>query len=538
MRLKLRTKLLFGFIAVALIGAGMGVFGIINMKSADDRDTFLYEKTTVPLPIIGKISTDIVNMQLNFYEYMAKNDTDAREGIIQETENLNNDILKQEEAYKKTYIDSNDQIAWEKSIKIIQAFYEDVQKVNALIVDKKDDIALRQIERVSENSYKKVMDEMNSVLDANVKSAKNTSDENTKRANFTMSAMVLITVIGIVVSIFLAIWIGVYMISRPLMKITQVLDVSGAQISSASTQLSAASQEISSGATEQASSIEETTSSMEELASMVKQNVGNARESSLLAEKTQNISMDGSKQMEKMLESMTEINKSSEDIVNIVDVIDDIAFQTNMLALNASVEAARAGEVGMGFAVVADEVKSLANRSAESAKETSKIIKETIKRVEGGLDIANKLSEIFKEIVNNTNKVTTMAKEVETASKQQDQGISEVNKALMQFDEVVQTNSATAEETASSAEELLSQVESLNTVVGDLVILIKGKKDVNATEQEERQHSVHAPHQEHKSNLIPLHELTGKHKVKDESQVYVKERISFESDEEFKKAEA
>jgi len=171
---------------------------------------------------------------------------------------------------------------------------------------------------------------------------------------------------------------------------------------------------------------------------------------------------------------MSAISKSTEEIKTVIDVIDDIAFQTNMLALNAAVEAARAGEAGMGFAVVADEVKNLANRSSESAKETAGMIKATLKNVEEGMGISKQLSEIFKEILVNSKKVLEMTKEVESASVQQDVGISQVNKAIIQFDSVVQTNASSAEETASAAEEMQGQVETLKDVVVELYRLVTG----------------------------------------------------------------
>jgi methyl-accepting chemotaxis protein len=187
-------------------------------------------------------------------------------------------------------------------------------------------------------------------------------------------------------------------ISRPIQTIVTDLSGSSSQIAASAAQLSSASQTIASGAAEQASSIQETTSSMEELASIVKQNRENSKQASILTEKATEASQDGFDQMAKLLLAMEGINKSTEDIKNVIDVIDDIAFQTNMLALNAAVEAARAGEAGMGFAVVADEVKNLANRSSESAKETAAMIKATIKNVEEGMSLSKQMAEAFKDV--------------------------------------------------------------------------------------------------------------------------------------------
>ncbi len=263
-------------------------------------------------------------------------------------------------------------------------------------------------------------------------------------------------------------------VTKPVVRIVNALSSGADQIGSASSQLSVSAQEIASGASEQASGIEETTSSMEELASMVRQNVENAKEASVLATKTSEVAAQGSVHMDRMLVAMADIAKAADEIRSVIDVIDDIAFQTNMLALNAAVEAARAGEAGMGFAVVADEVKNLANRSAASAKETAQMIKTALQKTEEGQTLTNQLAEIFKEISANSKKSNEMTREVETASRQQDEGIGQVNKAIIQLDTVVQQNASASEETASSAEELQSQVAALHDIVIGLSTLVLG----------------------------------------------------------------
>jgi methyl-accepting chemotaxis protein len=272
-------------------------------------------------------------------------------------------------------------------------------------------------------------------------------------------------------------------ISKPISEAVNRLSSSAELIAGSSDNLSSSSQAIASGATEQAAGVEETSASMVEVASMVKQNRDNARESSKLTAQATKASQQGNAQMEKMLRAMTSINESAGKIRSVIDVIDSIAFQTNILALNASVEAARAGEAGRGFSVVANEVTNLAGRSQESAKETAKMLKSTIESVEEGMEISRELSEVFKTIVTNSNKAMQMSKEVETASAQQDEGISQVNKAIGQFDAVVQTNAATAEETAGSAEEMRKQVGALNAVVNSLHLIVTGKEYEKTTMQ-------------------------------------------------------
>jgi methyl-accepting chemotaxis protein len=238
--------------------------------------------------------------------------------------------------------------------------------------------------------------------------------------------------------------------------------------------VSAASQSLAEGASEQAASLEETSSSLEEMASMTKRNAENAASAKELSSQTRQTAESGNTSMEDMRGAMGAIKDSSNDISKIIKSIDEIAFQTNILALNAAVEAARAGEAGAGFAVVAEEVRNLAQRSAQSAKETASKIEVAIHNSDRGVQISEKVAQFLHEILEKVRRVDELVGEIATASHEQSQGIGQLNTAVGQMDKVTQANSASAEETASAAEELNAQALSLRESVAELRQLVGG----------------------------------------------------------------
>jgi methyl-accepting chemotaxis protein len=244
------------------------------------------------------------------------------------------------------------------------------------------------------------------------------------------------------------------------------------QIREASEAIHTASSEIASGNTdlssrteEQAASLEETASSMEELTSTVKQNAQNARQANKLADGASEVASRGGDVVGRVVVTMGEINESARKIVDIIGVIDGIAFQTNILALNAAVEAARAGEQGRGFAVVAGEVRNLAQRSAAAAKEIKFLINNSVEKVEGGNRLVETAGKTMEEVVTAIKRVTDIMNEISAASLEQSNGIEQVNTAVTQMDETTQQNAALVEEAAASAEALTSQAASMLQIV-------------------------------------------------------------------------
>ena len=237
-------------------------------------------------------------------------------------------------------------------------------------------------------------------------------------------------------------------------------------ISTASSEIAAGNLDLSSRTEEQASSLEETASSMEELTSTVKLNADNARSANQLAIDASQIASKGGVVVSEVVSTMGSINDSSRKIVDIISVIDAIAFQTNILALNAAVEAARAGEQGRGFAVVASEVRNLAQRSSAAAKEIKGLIDDSVQKVEAGSQLVDKAGRTMDEIVQSISHVTQIMNQITDASDEQRTGIEQVNRAIGQMDQVTQQNAALVEEAAAAAESMQEQAAKLAEMVG------------------------------------------------------------------------
>ncbi|ALM83185.1 methyl-accepting chemotaxis protein [Bordetella sp. N] len=237
------------------------------------------------------------------------------------------------------------------------------------------------------------------------------------------------------------------------------------EINVGSREISAGNTDLSSRTEQQAASLEETAASMEELASTVKQNADNARQANQLAASASDVAARGGSAVNEVVSTMQGISASSRKISEIVSVIDGIAFQTNILALNAAVEAARAGEQGKGFAVVAGEVRSLAQRSAQAAKEIKGLIEDSVTKVGAGSQQVERAGATMQEIVTSVKRVTDIMGEISAASEEQSSGIDQVNRAVSQMDEVTQQNAALVEEAAAAAGSLQEQAQRLAEAV-------------------------------------------------------------------------
>lgn len=272
----------------------------------------------------------------------------------------------------------------------------------------------------------------------------------------------------------LAIGVGISVFSlvvnanRSLLRLSKALAESAEQVAGAANQVSDASQSLAQGASEQAASLEQTSASTEEIASITRQNAGHARQVAELMQQSAAGAADVNQTLDRMVEKMAEIDGSSQKIARIIKVIDEIAFQTNILALNAAVEAARAGEAGLGFAVVADEVRSLAQRSAQAARDTAGLIEESIATSRDGNGRLNQMAQAVRAMTESSLRVKSLVDEVNQGSQEQSRGMDQIAHAVVHMEQVTQKTATSAQESASAGTLLNEYASGLSKLVQEM----------------------------------------------------------------------
>ena len=294
------------------------------------------------------------------------------------------------------------------------------------------------------------------------------------------SKWVAISFLMIAITIGFLVIVVVRNISGKLKDVSSAMDAGASEVAAAAGQVATSSQSLAQGSSEQAASLEETSASGEEITSMTRQNADNSRTAADCMAEVDARVVETNRTLHEMESSMAEINSSSDKIARIIKVIDEIAFQTNIRALNAAVEAARAGEAGMGFAVVADEVRNLAQRSAQAAKDTAGLIEESISNSQEGSAKLSRMAAAIQSITSSAAKVKTLIDEVNLGSQEQARGIEQISKAISQMEQVTQRNAANAEESASAAQEMTAQADRMKSFVVELQSMVGASKGMRS----------------------------------------------------------
>jgi len=507
-KMRIGSKLAFAFVVVLSMSVLLGGFGVVNLAKVNNDSRDLADKW---MPGVGH-TTRMRAAILEFREFEVKHARAEDASYMAEYEDKMQETLKvvtdQLDGYEKLVVDAEEQ----KQLAAFKKSWEGYLVINKNVIALSRANNQKDAREIGDGAAKMSSDDSISALDRLTafnfeggKQAAAQADQTYKNARMVILGLLIGAVlIGALVALFItrdllrtlggepghaaqiassiaegnlavaidtrvndnsSLMFAMKTMRDSLSKVVGEVRQGTDTIATASAQIAAGNMDLSSRTEQQASSLEETASSMAELTGTVKQNADNARQANQLAVTASGVAVSGGKAVSQVVNTMSAINTSSKKIVDIIGVIDGIAFQTNILALNAAVEAARAGEQGRGFAVVAAEVRNLAQRSAAAAKEIKTLIGDSVDKVEEGSKQVAEAGKTMDEIVGSVKRVTDIMAEITAASQEQTQGIEQINQAITQMDQVTQQNAALVEEAAAAASSLQEQASGLSQVV-------------------------------------------------------------------------
>ena len=503
--LKIAHKLLIGFASLLLITLFIGGFAILQLATVNQNT---YELGTNWMPSVNAamgIKERVSRIRSQEAQLVSAENEHEVEKYYDRVKEAVDGLRVEEDIYSKLLSSENEK----KLYADYQRLMADYLKISAQILDAKrhsnSDEASKLMRTVSSKTNTELRNIVDKLVDINVNGGKEAYQQGQviyNNARFWIITLIIVClVLGTVMAISIArivanplqeavklaqtvaagdlsstisvnskdetglLLSALKEMNANLLKVVSEVKNSAEEINVASGQIAQGNMELSSRTENQAASLEETASSMEEITSTMKHNSDNARQANQLSFSASEVAQKGGAVVNEVVQTMGSINESSKKIVDIISVIDGIAFQTNILALNAAVEAARAGEQGRGFAVVASEVRNLAQRSASAAKEIKSLINDSVEKVELGSRLVDQAGLTMQEVVDSVKRVSDIISEITAASTEQSSGIDQVNTSVMQIDQITQQNAALVEEAAAAASSLQNQTQKLSDLV-------------------------------------------------------------------------
>lgn len=490
-KLKINQKLYLLVSIASIVTLIVGFLGFFYTTKGSNEIKTIYTDKLLSISWLGDLETNTNKILVDNLNLMQPNTQETIAARLADMEEIKKENSKLAEDYAASDLDDYEKERAEKIPDLRKSFWANLNKSTELAKVGKTAQAYTEYKKSipALNEYRGLLGEL---LKHNQETADQIYQQNAKDAKLAVTMILVIGLSSLALLIFLGLMIT-NMITRPIQHAIDSLNVGTDEVSSASIQVSSASQQLAEGTSEQASAIQETSSTLEETSSMVHQNRENTQQAAVLAKQVKQFADKSSAEMAEAMKAMEELKTSSNEIGKIIKVIDEIAFQTNILSLNAAVEAARAGDAGKGFAVVAEEVRNLAQRSAQAAKDTAIIIESNINLSGVTVENSKHIHAAFNEIDQQAKKVSDLLDEISVATNEQAQGVEQINKAVSQMEIVLDSNAQTAEEAAAAAKTLEEQAVNVKNIVNSLVVLVEGAEAIHNQAQRTMSVSASAP---------------------------------------------
>lgn len=498
-------KLMLSFAFIGVLIVGLSGFAIYQLDEVNNASTEISTNWLPSIKAVDNLKLSLARIRSSEYTYLVTKDEQDLNKAVEDGQKKIDLFRKQQAEYEKLISEPEEKIIYKEVTTQITTFFTDYENLISLVRQDNKEKATDELRVVYLSRYNELIKNLEKISEVNENGSKISDSNADKIYHNSLYWIIGVAILSITLLVFLAVFIA-RLIVNPLKQavnfsnsiasgnLSQSIealykDETGQLINSlqlmndnlknivtevrtgvetiatASSQISSGNMELSGRTEDQASSLEETASAMEEISSTVKNNAENVQQVRKMSLEASKLAEDSGVMVNNLVNTMNDINQSSNKIVDIITVIDNIAFQTNLLALNAAVEAARAGEQGKGFAVVANEVRNLSKKSAEAAKEIKTLINDSVEKVQTGFNMVKKAGESMQTVVTSVSNVTTIVGDIANASKEQSNGITEINKAISQMDQVTQQNAALVEEAAAASASLNDQAVNLSKVV-------------------------------------------------------------------------